>query len=166
MPINNYSIGRSHIAGLFILRVCLGIFLVISGIEKFININGYISQLSGTNMSTIAKFYVAIPMPYIQNLTESLFYIMIFTQILIGLCIVIGLFTRFFGVIILTSMVYGLYTVLPILLKGNFTLIYSCYMWAMIFITIIAIIMIITAAGRCIGIDKFIVKNSFTRLIS
>jgi len=161
----SYGIGRAQIAGLFILRLLLGSFLLFGGIEKIINIKTYLPIFSGT-MSPLTKYYVSMPMPHAFNLTESTVYILLFVQITIGLCLLIGLFTRLFGALVFASMAHTLYLSFKIFLNGHISLMASSYIWSMVMVVIIALVLMISAAGRYIGVDKLIVKNGFTGLIS
>lgn len=155
--------GQGQVIAFFILRVFFGIFLVLSGIEKFMNIHGYIKIITG---APIKKFYAAMPAPILPHMSESLIYIILFVQIIIGVFLIIGLFTRLFTFVIFLSISYSLYQALIILVHRHSDIITTNDMWSMAILAVVALTLSISAAGRYIGIDKFIARYQAGRIVS
>ena len=121
--------------GVFLLRLVLGVAMIYNGWDKVYPEGGFHAGHSTiTALDHFCKFVVTLGLPY------WLGYVSAFVEVVGGLCLILGLFTRFFGLLIAGNMLVAIATV-----NRHHGYTGSQYSIAL---TAIALVLLLTGPGR------------------
>lgn len=88
--------------GIFLLRIVLGLSMVVHGYPKVIPAGGLHTSSIGSALDHYARYVASLGLP------EWLGYVSAFAEFVGGLCMIVGLFTRFFAFLIAVNMLVAI----------------------------------------------------------
>jgi thiosulfate dehydrogenase [quinone] large subunit len=146
---------KTSLGYIVILRVWIGSYLLYQGIRKFLRDfpnSGWINrQIGKFDEVELFSWYKEFLMNLVLPNQELFGYLVMYGQVLVGLCLIIGLLTRFssaVGIFMFINYILG-----PGMARGGATLGNSeTFLIAMI-------VLFLTNPGRTLGMDGFLLKR-------